>query len=268
MINRNIVDVIRMRRSVRTYNGEELNEQQIEALHKAILESENPLGPSPTIRICRFDAEKGFRPSTYGVIRGASSFFTVAYSDGEAAELAAGYQFEQVVLEAAAMGLGTCWIAATFRKSDFATTEPWPDGQKLKVVSPVGVPAGKSLMERMTRFTFGCDKRKPFDKLFFNGNFNTPLSADSTFALPLEMMRLAPSSTNSQPWRALVDTDGATVHFFYKPVSGLSVLDCGIGLYHFQATERQEGHVGKLQKLDVVPPHPSKYRYLISYIRN
>ena len=54
------------------------------------------------------------------------------------------------------------------------------------------------------RATLGSAKRKPMDDLFI-------VNDESKFYWPLEMMRLAPSSTNSQPWRAEVDSN--TVYF-------------------------------------------------------
>jgi len=61
------------------------------------------------------------------------------------------------------------------------------------------------------------------------------------------MMRLAPSSVNSQPWRALVVGD--TVHFYYTPKSNLSLIDCGIGLCHFYEDERFHGHAGRFSEI-------------------
>ncbi|MDE6239257.1 MAG: hypothetical protein K2M54_04625, partial [Muribaculaceae bacterium] len=94
--------------------------------------------------------------------------------------------------------------------------------------------------------------------------FNTPLSPDNRFGQALEMLRLAPSSTNSQPWRALVSGD--TVHFYYVPKSQASVLDCGIGLCHFYETERFNSHNGTFQKDTDAPIPPKNWKYLITYV--
>ena len=80
------------------------------------------------------------------------------------------------------------------------------------------------------------------------------------------MLRIAPSSTNSQPWRALVD-GGDTVHFYYKPKSPASVLDSGIGICHFHETERFNGHDGDFAKRDMAPAAPAGWIYLVSYSR-
>lgn len=259
----NILEAIKTRRSVRSYNGEALSESLKQSLNKAIDESFSPFGGNVSIRRKEFDMRKGYKPSTYGVIKGASDFFLIAMGDDEASALSAGFRFEQVVLKATELGLGTCWIAATFKGSDFERGDSWRAGEELRVISPVGFASNQRLIEKITRMTFGSSKRKPFDELFFTDNFQRPVAKNSRFGESLEMMRLAPSSTNSQPWRALVDGD--VVHFYYKPKSKLSVLDCGIGLCHFYVTEAYKGNAGTFHKYGNAPAAPENWKYLYSY---
>ena len=117
----------------------------------------------------------------------------------------------------------------------------------------------------MTRAILGSHKRQPFSELFFSKDFTVPLSEDNTFAEPLEMLRLAPSSTNSQPWRCLVK--GNSVLFYYKKKSKLSVLDCGIGMCHFMETEKYRGHSGEFVKETDCPEAPKGLKYLRTYHR-
>ncbi|MDE7369854.1 MAG: hypothetical protein K2N08_08850, partial [Muribaculaceae bacterium] len=90
-----------------------------------------------------------------------------------------------------------------------------------------------------------------------------PVPEDNQFHDALEMLRLAPSDTNTQPWRALVD--GNTVHFYYKPKSPAAVLDLGIGICHFYETEKFNGRNGDFFKINNVPIPPENWKYLISY---
>lgn len=259
----NILEVIKERRSVRSFNGEPLSCRNRELLMDAVKKSSSPFGGSVTIRLKEFDLKGGYRPGTYGMIKGAGDFFLLGIGSDEASALTAGFRFEQVVLDAWRLGMGTCWIAATFKGSEFDRGEEWSDGEKLKIVCPVGVPAKQSVMEKIARMTLGSKKRKPFDRLFFDADFIHPLSPATRFGKSLEMLRLAPSSTNSQPWRALVDND--TVHFYYKPKSEWSVLDCGIGMCHFYEAEKYQGYDGDFYKADHVPVPPEDWRYLYSY---
>lgn len=259
-----IIEAIKERRSVRSYDGEPLDAERRQKLMEAIASTESPFGGNVTIRLKEFDLKNGFKPSTYGMIRGASDFFLLGIADDEASALSAGFRFEQVVLKAWQLGLGTCWIAATFKGTDFEKDEQWPDGESLRIICPVGVAAKKSFMEKFTRMALGSRNRKPFGELFFAEDFKSPLSPDSRFGKALEMLRLAPSSTNSQPWRALVCGD--TVHFYYVPKSPASVLDCGIGICHFYETERFDGKSGSFVKEpDSAPAAPDKWKYLVSY---
>ncbi len=258
-----IIEAIKERRSVRSYDGNALTVQQKSALTEAIDRSYSPFGGRLTIRLKEFDLREGYRPGTYGMIKGAVDYFLLGMGDDEASALTAGFQFEQVVLAATRLGLGTCWIAATFRGSDFDRGEIWPDGEELRIVCPVGTPLGPSFKDRVIRLSLGSRKRLPMDSLFFYGDFKHPLPEGNRFRVPLEMLRLAPSSTNSQPWRALVDGD--KVHFYYKPKSKASVLDCGIGICHFYETEKYLGHDGTFAKSPTAPSAPEDWKYLISY---
>ncbi len=260
----NILEAMRERRSVRNFDGHNLSPQTVDALKKDVEAATSPFGGNVTIRLKAFDLRNGYKPSTYGMISGATDFFLLAIGKNEESALSAGFKFEQVVLNAWQKGLGTCWIAATFKGSDFDRDETWPDGEELLVICPVGVAAKKLFKEKLTRLALGSKNRKPFGSLFFNGDFNTPLTPDSRFGEALEMMRLAPSSTNSQPWRALVD--GNKVMFYYKPKSRASVLDCGIGMRHFYNTETFYGRTGKFVKESTVPTPPDNWVYLRTYI--
>lgn len=259
----NIIELIKERRSVRSFNGELLTPEMERNLHEAIKESYDPFGGQVTIRLKAFDMRAGYKPSTYGMIKGATNFFLLGIGADEASALSAGFKFEQVVLKAREMGLGTCWIAGTFKGSDFNRGEVWPDGEELKIICPVGEPDKPRMLEKLGRMAMGSDKRKPFGELFFTDEFRKPLSPDSHFGEALEMLRLAPSSTNSQPWRVLVD--GNTVHFYYKPKSSVSVLDCGIGMAHFYLTEEYLGRKGSFFKAESAPTAPEDWKYLYSF---
>lgn len=259
----NIIEAIKERRSVRTFNGEGLSQPQIDELVNAITVAESPFVGDVTMRLRSFDLKDGFKPSTYGVIKGASDFFLLGMKDDKQSALTAGFKFEQVILKAWQMGLGTCWIAATFKGTTFNRGETWPEGEELRIISPVGVAAKKTFVEKVTRFAVGSKNRKPFDKLFFRDNFHTPYNPTDRFGEALEMLRLAPSSTNSQPWRALIIGD--TVHFYYAPKSKLSVLDCGIGLCHFFLTEKYNNRHGVFEEMADAPTPPDNWVYLTSY---
>ena len=262
----NIIEAMKERRSVRTFDGAGITEEQKAILDKAIENTYSPFGGHVTVRLKDFDLKEGYKPSTYGMIKGAEDFFLLGIAPDEDSALSAGFRFEQVVLKAWEEGLGTCWIAATFKWSDFDKNETWPDGEELKVICPVGKAEKPSVKEKLTRLTLGSKNREDFDKLFFFENFSTPVPKDNVFREALEMLRIAPSSTNSQPWRVLVSGD--IVHFYYKPKSEASVLDTGIGICHFYETENFYGRKGTFSKMTDVPVPPDNWKYLVSYTKS
>lgn len=92
-----------------------------------------------------------------------------------------------------------------------------------------------------------ADERLPFEELFFDGSFDTPLSKENAgiWLDALEMVRLAPSAVNKQPWR-VVACDNA-VHFYLKRSKGfarnekldMQMIDIGIALCHFDLTAKE-----------------------------
>lgn len=257
----NITETIGRRVSVRTFNADRpLTKSDIQILTTAIKEASSPFGGRYDIKLRQFDLKGPQRPSTYGTITGASWYLLMGAGDDEVSALSAGYAMEQVVLRATDAGLGTCWMAATFKGTDFGRAAEMPADMPLRVISPVGYPAEKRrMLESLTRATLGSSRRKPMDELFSEGSFGRPVSADSPFYKPLEMMRLAPSAKNTQPWRALVQ--GSEVWFYYEKKTEISLLDLGIGLSHFDLTLGSLGHAGTWTTLlsgtaSEAPSHP------------
>lgn len=260
-----IIQAMKERRSVRSYDGKPLSPKAVAELQKVIEESYTLFGGKVTIRLKKFDLKGDFKPSTYGVIKGASDYFLMAIGEGEDSALTAGFQFEQIVLKAWQMGLGTCWIAGTYKGSQFDQGETWPKGESLKIICPVGVPEKQRFLEKVMRFTVGSNNRKPFSELFFEDDFKKALNPENKFSESLEMLRIAPSSTNSQPWRVLVKGD--RVLFYYKPKGPISLLDSGIGICHFYETEKFNRYNGLFVKDKDFPVPPEDWKYIISYSR-
>ena len=136
------------------------------------------------------------------------------------------------------------------RKS-FERAAELKDGEIMPCVSPLGrAAAKKSLREIMMRKGISADSRFAFEKLFFRGSFETPLTADGAGELAdvLEAVRWAPSACNYQPWR-IVLADGAA-HFYLKRNKGFGEgrlfdtqkIDIGIALCHFALAMEEAGH--------------------------
>ena len=74
------------------------------------------------VKVQYISKEKGaenVQLGTYGTIKGAKDFLAITVKDEAFAMEAVGYQFENLVLYATDMGLGTVWLAGTFSRKDF-----------------------------------------------------------------------------------------------------------------------------------------------------
>ena len=270
-----VAETIQKRHSVRTYENKPLMPQDREALLLCMKQLDNPFGvPVHTYIIDQKLNADGEKLGTYGVIKGASTFLGVSIPDTKLAPLAAGYEFENLILAATHIGLGTVWLAATFNRDSFASAMKIPKDELFLAISPVGYPAAKrSLTETMMRSTMKSSSRKEWQELFYQADFSTPLTKDMAgdFAQPLEMVRLAPSAKNAQPWR--VRKEGNVYHFYahYKP--GLSKgeetikqVDVGIALSHFHQTALGLGLNGAFEQVPQEEADlPENLHYMISW---
>lgn len=274
-LNIPIEETIKKRVSVRSYDSKKLSADDKEKLINQISKLTNPFGENVQIHLIEKDTvPTGVKLGTYGVIKGAKSFLGVSVKKSEYGLVAAGYQFENLILYATNMGLATVWLAATFSRDQFATAMDIKEDELFPAISPIGYAAGKkSIAESLMRKTMKSDKRKPWEEIFFWDSFENPLSKEEAneYLNPLEMLRLAPSATNSQPWRVVKKQNA--YHFFETHKSSASEeevmikkVDLGIALCHFHQTVLEKGLTGKFEKQsDLKMDLPDHTNYIISW---
>lgn len=202
-----VVEAVGKRKSVRTYADMPLDDEVLEKIKTYAGALSNPMGAQVTVGIARKDSGgEAVRLGTYGMIKGATTFVGAAVAPGEHALEGLGYAFENLVLYATSLGLGTVWLGGTFSRSDFRKAMHMPDGWLFPVVCPLGYSAdGTRLLDRITRMMARSGTRKRWQELFFDGDFSTPLTKEAAgeWREALEMVRLAPSASNGQPWRVV-----------------------------------------------------------------
>ena len=175
-----IIETIKIRRSCRTYRDSPVETDKLAEL-KAFLEANTaaPFGSPVRFELLDFNELEAdeLRPlGTYGVIKGAKLFIIGAVGKRPKAMEDYGYCMEKNILKATALGLGTCWLGGTFRRSGFARMVNLSDGELLPAISPVGYPGkARSLTDRFFRFSAGSNERKEWSELFFDGDPETPL---------------------------------------------------------------------------------------------
>lgn len=242
----NIEKLVRGRRSVRAYDGRDISETDIEKLLAFIGETENPYGIPVNFKL--LDGKK--QTLSCPVVIGTDLFIGGSVKRVPHMEEAFGYSLEMLVLYAQSLGIGTVWVGGTMDRSAFERAMELGENEIMPCMSPLGYPAKKlSVREAVMRKAIKADSRIPFDELFFDGSFDTPLTEEKAgeLAFPLEMVRWAPSAVNKQPWRAVVDNNA--VHFYLKSakriisesVGDMQKIDLGIALCHFALAAKEIG---------------------------
>jgi hypothetical protein len=198
------------------------------------------------------DALKGL--GTYGTIKNPPGYIigVTRAKDNKLEDF--GYQMEVIVLKAAGLGLMTCWLGGFFTRSGFAKKIAAGKGEIIPAVCSIGEP-----IQPFTAIQIEARRsRLNWDALFFEKEFGNPLSFENAgaYSLPLEMLRLAPSAQNKQPWRVIRQDD--KWHFYLQrsrgyremlltPLTGivdLQRLDMGIAMAHFELAAKEAGLSG------------------------
>jgi len=265
-----IIETIQKRRSIRTYTGEPLRDEHITQIKQYVNQLKPPFGVKARIELISVNLNgESVKLGTYGWVKGACDYLALIYEETPFTETAAAYMFEQVVLFCTNLGLGTCWLGGSFSRSDFKKQISLKSNEKLRIVSPVGYTSDKKhfLEKYIVRADKNHASRKPFGELFFEKNFNNPLTevAAGSFLTPLEMVRLAPSANNKQEWRVLLEDKA--LHFYKKTYPMFDAIDMGIALCHFELSCKELGVEGKFEQLKDYPAN-DKIKYVISWIRS
>ena len=271
----NIKKTISIRKSIRTYSNEPLSQELREKLEHYIESVNGPFGTK--MRFVIVDTDKvasRVKLGTYGVISGAKTFLCAVVEPEERYEENLGYAFERIILYATSLGIGTCWLGGTFNRSGFSDALSLKENEFIPVVSPVGYAKEKNtLVNQVLVMGAGAKNRKDWSELFFNKYYDVALSKDEAgpFRDALEMVRLAPSASNKQPWRIVKDEN--VLHFFlkrtigYKNIVGFDIqrLDIGIAMCHFELMMNELGSKGEWLDIDPGLDVKRNTEYITSY---
>jgi hypothetical protein len=256
-----MIDLMKARFSCRTYTGEPLPAAAREELARAAGRMlTGPFGSA--LRFVLEAAEPGDdsalkRLGTYGTIRGASAFLIGTARRGDLYLEDFGYAMEELILKATALDAGTVWIGGFFTRGTFARRIDAARGERIPAVAAVGMIGDRAAAEAgLIRRAAGGSRRKPWETLFFDRELGRPLSPEEAgpYRVPLEMVRIAPSASNRQPWRVV--KVGDAFHFYlqrtpnYPPgkfllrLEDLQRVDMGIAMCHFELAAEELGLAG------------------------
>lgn len=269
--NQSFSELIEKRKSIRIYKETSVEKEKIDEIKNFIKSIETPF--DKYFRIELFDLQEeivGEDFGSYGMIKGAKLYIGIAVKKEPFAYENLGFVFEKLILFVTSLGLGTCWFGGNLKGSSFEKAMNLQKEELFPIMTPIGYGMDAyTLTEKIVKFAIGSNKRKDFAKLFFEDNFKKSLKMDKENPIveALEMLRLAPSAINLQPWRVLKMNN--TYHFYVvnpkKKDDNFYIqrIDMGIGLAHFIMTLEEKNIKG--QFVNTKPNIKSEFDYVISW---
>lgn len=275
-----VVDLIRRRRAIRTYSASPIPPETRRAVaeYASSLSKLRSTGARFLVIDRLSDDSSRVRIGTYGFILGARSYVVCVCRADRRNLIDVGYTFEDLVLFLTSLGLGTCWVGATFTRGRVTDDVQLDSGEIVPVITPIGY-AGRlrGPVDVILKPTYSRRSRRPWKQLFFDGDLRSPLDETKAapYETPLEMVRLAPSASNRQPWRII--REGGRFHFYLRhdrAYAGMysfdiQLIDIGIAMFHFEQTCLELGLPGSWSDREpMIGNKPAQLEYIASWSPN
>jgi hypothetical protein len=205
------------------------------------------------------DLFTGLVVGSYGRVVGAgSALVIIGRPDRQAVHESMGYLGEAVLLQATALGLGTCWIAGSFDRTVASQLVDLMPGERVFAISPLGYAQDRPrTSERLLKAMVRAKHRRPVREIApgFDEEHWPAWAAEG-----VRLARLAPSAVNRQPWRFDFEPGSMVVSVVPRGSEGSisRLLDIGIAMLHFEVGARLMGGPGVWQSLEA--PAVARYR--------
>lgn len=205
------MELMRARHSVRSYLDRPIEEEKLVRLREEIEQINREAGLHIQLFVEEPEAFAANAPH-YGLFRGCRNYFAMV--GPKDAQRKIGYHGERLVLLAQELGLNTCWVALTFKKSKVAVKAD--KGEKLHLVIALG---------------YGEDQGRPHRSRDAAALSDLTDDAPQWYRNGIEAAMLAPTAVNQQKFR--FSRSGNVVSASTKPAV-LGEIDLGIAMYHFE----------------------------------
>ena len=220
------LEAMEARYSRRNYLDTPISSGDIDKLKSAVDQYNKESGLSIQLIEDGHSAFKGILRN-YGMFHGVRSFFAMVGNTGEAGLFdRIGYYGELLVLEATMLGLGTCWVGATYSKKHC----PCKIGNNETLVCLITVGTVKEkpgLKENLVYLSAHHGGKKSLESLY---------TADSEvpdwFLAGMKAVRIAPSALNTQPVRAEYKSGSVTI--YVEDPCHRNLINLGIAKAHFE----------------------------------
>lgn len=255
----NWIKWIEERISVRTFDNSDLKISDFNELNEYISTILSEVITPIKFKLIhsQLESTQNIKLGTYGFINGTNNFIVGIIEKSKTNPVEFGYLMEKVVLYATGLGFGTCWLGGTFNRNQFESVLNLEEHKSIGVLIAIGYKKDRqTLFEKAVRYAAKSNQRKPWEELFYLDNLETPLSSiNNPYEKVLEMVRIAPSASNKQPWR-IIKRDNY-YHIYLRRTPGYGIMefdlqmnDIGIAMCHFELSAREMGLDGKWIKLD------------------
>jgi nitroreductase len=205
----------------------------------------------------------------YGLIKNHSTYLLGKIENNAFARVNYGYVMEKLVIKATELGIDSCWVGYF----DHQYFNEFSIENNLQIPALVIIGKGEkhpTITERLMSSFVKASSRNEWRQLFYNEEMHELKPEEiKDYVAPLEMLRLAPSAGNLQPWRVMLDRKKQVFHF-YKVIrseryeeSGLHDIDLGIAISHFDLICKSMGLKGEWLKLENSPN--SSWNYVLSW---
>jgi len=181
----------------------------------------------------------------YGNFTDSPAFMAFIINDnGENSWTKMGYIGEAAVLEATALGLGTCWIGARYIPDRTRLNLNLKRGERLVAVSPLGYSSENyNLTRHFISKLFPHRDRKDVKALCPDGyDSDWPGWVKNA----IKMGSYAPSRLNRQPWRFYYGESKLVVDSKGEPTA-YKRMECGIALLHVEIGALDGGVSGRIE---------------------
>jgi nitroreductase len=211
------IEAIQARHSVRKYTDQPLEKAQVETIREAIGRINAESGLNVQLVLDEPKAFNGLFISTYGQFSGVRNYLVMAGPKGKEAEEKVGYYGEQLVLLVQTLGLNTCWVGLTYKKTAGAFTLRAGDIIHCVISLGFGITPGVQHPQRPKENFYEAVGLPP--EWFLSG---------------LEAALLAPTAVNQQKFKFILHPGNVVEAKALFSMVGYSRLDLGIVKCHFE----------------------------------
>lgn len=236
----NIEEAIYKRKSIRKYISKSISEDEFKYIEKLINEVPR-LYPDIDMNINLVKEGEKIQKISKGIIGSygkieAPHYLVITSEEKDGYLENIGYTLEEVVLDLAYKGIGTCWIGGFIKKNLLKDIMTIKDNHKPVIVIALGYPENKAELDVKESNSY---KRKSLNDIIY-GDY------DSKWEKILDMVRVSPSAINLQPWifsmgKGKIDVFAHVGNVITKNLLHFSNLDVGIALKHLELACKEEG---------------------------